>query len=164
MPGMVFTAPKARNQHVPFGSLIHNDVLIYVREGNSYTKYYIIVAIIAAIIIFHVILAINLQLRLNKGLQPRAYEKFLFKGVIRKHERKVASAAHGNSPPDFYNMANVTPGPVNDSTVYTAYPGHTYGGDRFDSVQELNKRADEENALPVNDVPLGPPPAAVLKQ
>ncbi|KAL7782133.1 hypothetical protein V8C43DRAFT_319209 [Trichoderma afarasin] len=163
---MVSTAFKTRNEHMPFGSLIHNDVLIYVREGNSYTKYYIIVAIIAAIIIFHVILAINLQLRLNKGLQPRAYEKFLFRGVIRKHERKLASAAQGNGPPDFYNMANVTPGPVNvnDSTGYTVYPGNTYGSDRFDSVQEFNKRADEENAFPMNEVPLGPPPAAVLKQ
>ncbi|KAF3063322.1 hypothetical protein CFAM422_009917 [Trichoderma lentiforme] len=161
---MVSTAFKTRNEHVPFGSLIHNDVLIYVREGNFYTKYYIIVAIIAAIILLHVILAINLQLRLNKGLQPRAYEKFLFRGVIRKHERRVASAAQGNGPPDFYNMANVTPGPLNDSTGYTSYPGHTYGGESFDSVQELNKRGDEENALPVNEVPLGPPPAAVLKQ
>ncbi|KKO99667.1 hypothetical protein THAR02_08219 [Trichoderma harzianum] len=161
---MVFTASKARDEPVPFSSLIHNDVLIYVREGHSYTKYYIIVAVIAAIVILHVIIAINLQLRLNKGLQPRAYEKFLFRGVIRKHERKVASAAHANGPLDFYNMANVTPGPVNDSTGYTAYPGHTDGGDRFDSVHELNKRADEETALPVNEVPLGPPPAAVLKQ
>ncbi|KAM6485547.1 hypothetical protein HDV62DRAFT_388280 [Trichoderma sp. SZMC 28011] len=164
MPRMVSTAFKTRNEHVPLGSLIHNDVLIYVGEGHSYTKYYIIVAVIAAIILFHVILAINLQLRLNKGLSPRAYEKFLFRGVIRKHERRVASAAQGNGPPDFYNMANVTPGPVNDFAGHTTYPGHTYGGDRFDSVQELNKRADEENALPVNEVPLGPPPTAVLKQ
>lgn len=84
--------------------------------------------------------------------------------MIRKHERRVASAAQGNGPPELYNMANVTPGPVNDSTGYNTYPGHTYGGDGFNSVQEFNKRPDEENILPVNEVPLGPPPAAVLKQ
>ncbi|KAL7962080.1 hypothetical protein V8C34DRAFT_301786 [Trichoderma compactum] len=154
---MVSTAFKTRNEHVPFGSLIHNDY--------SYKRYYIIAAVVAAFIILHVLLAINLQLRLNKDLPPRAYQKFLFRGLIRKHERKVASAAQGNGPPDFYNMANVTPGPVNDYTGYNTYiyPGHTDGGDKFDSVQELNKRADEENALPVNEAPL-PPPAAVIKQ
>lgn len=129
------------------------------------------------------VLAINLQLRLNKDLPPLAYQKvrvvlalkyslsniltsfwqFLFRGLIKKHERKVASAAQANGPPDFYNMANVTPGPVNDYTGYTIYPGHTDGGDKFDSVQELNKKADEENVLPVNEAPL-PPPAAVIKQ
>lgn len=89
--------------------------------------------------------------------------------MIRKHERKVASAVQANGPTDFYNMINVTPGPVNDFAGHNTdpghtYPGHTYGDDRFDSVQEFNKRADGENALPVNEVPLGPPPAAVLKQ
>ncbi|KAL6794968.1 hypothetical protein GGI42DRAFT_363356 [Trichoderma sp. SZMC 28013] len=152
---MVSTAFKTRNAHASFGSLIHNDY--------SPTRYYIIAAVVAAFIILHVVLAINLQLRLNKDLPPLAYQKFLFRGLIKKHERKVASAAQANGPPDFYNMANVTPGPVNDYTGYTIYPGHTDGGDKFDSVQELNKKADEENVLPVNEAPL-PPPAAVIKQ
>ncbi|KAL6701837.1 hypothetical protein J3F84DRAFT_343360 [Trichoderma pleuroticola] len=163
MPRMVPTSLKTRDEHVPFGSLIHNDRVIYVTQGNSYTKYYIIVAVVGSITLLYVIVAINLQVRLDKGLSPRGYQKLLFKAWIRKHERKVASAAQANAPPDFYNMANVTPGPVNDYTGYAVYPGHTGGGDKFDSVQELNKRADEENALPVNEAPL-PPPAAVIKQ
>ncbi|KAL7908708.1 hypothetical protein GGI35DRAFT_480307 [Trichoderma velutinum] len=161
---MGFVAFKVRDEHVPFGSLIHNDAVIYVEGGDSHVKYYIIVAVVTAISISFLTVFLNLQSRLSKGLPPRPYQRFFFRGLIRKHEQRVGSVPQTNGSPDFYNMANVTPGPVNDSARYAVYPSHSDGGDKFDSAHELTKGADEANALPVNEAPLGAPPVAVVKQ
>ncbi|KAL7943182.1 hypothetical protein V8C42DRAFT_115404 [Trichoderma barbatum] len=165
MPRMGLMAVKKRDGSVPFGSLVHNDAVIYVSTGNTYIKYYIIVAVIVSITISLLSLSFDLRSRLKDGLPPRAHHRFLFGRMIRKHEQKVAAAAAAqeSSPPDTYNMTNVAPGPVTNLDWYPAYPGHADGGEKFDSAQEPTKEATETNILPAYEPPSGPSPPAVTR-
>ncbi|UKZ75458.1 hypothetical protein TrVFT333_003143 [Trichoderma virens FT-333] len=162
MPRMGLVAFKTRDEPVNFGSLIHNDAILYVGDGNSHVKYYIILSVVVFISILFLLLRIELQSRLNRGAPPLAIQRFLFGWVIRSHQRR-AGLAPQDGQPGSYNMGDVAPGPANDSVRYAAYPDHADGGDKLHTVQEPTKRVDEESVLPVYEPPLGPPPPAVTK-